>query len=201
MQKTRTKQNVAIQWIIGVLIVGYSLRTATAAAALSQKDTTSNNAVDNDLYDSIGYDKNNNYDSDEKEDYRIVHITEISKKSANDKNAMITTYQQEQTLNHNYESTVADKRLLQIESSRGFQGHKSESVYLFATLYKDQCQKNAYFPAWKIDKGSDRREFLLKINYFKEFDGKNMYLCVQFGDEKQTQIKHLGENSVFNLSR
>jgi hypothetical protein len=203
MQKKGTKENVKIQWILGALIVcGF---VVVAPAKVSQKNISHSAAVVDD--------ESELWHVDDDDGIRIEHIAEISspKESAtDDKNRVITTYQQTQTLNHHFDGTNhhpphnEDTRLLQV-ASKGF-FDKSQSVYLFATQHKDQCQKNAYFPAWKIDKGTSRSSsndevFQLKINYYEEFGGKNMYLCVYFGDEKQARAKHLGENSQFNLSR
>lgn len=180
-------QNWGTRKIVKILSIGIFL--LLSSAIVSTKSEHINNAT-NDLLT----------------EYQVLHIKETSNPSLSSSSSdkahknLVITYQQLQTLNH--EGSKTDMRLLQVESKRGFDKSKSKPIYLFATEYKSQCQESAYFSSWKIDNGTNSNgEFWLKINYHEQLNGKNMYLCISDGNDDKSKKKHLGENSLFHLSR
>lgn len=128
-------------------------------------------------------DKDNQNDS-----YQIIHVFEVT---SNDEH--VITYQQEEQSIDILKSTN-DPRTIEIKS-KGFDN--SIPSQLIVTQFKDSCRKNASLPSWKIDKGTTKGDFQLKINYEQRLTKGDFYFCVK--NEKREQ--HLGLSSAFRLSR
>jgi hypothetical protein len=175
MQKLGTIKNVKLVCIFGALFV------ASVAPELI------NNNDNDDL-------RNNKY--------QIVHITDLSSSlskkissSIDDKNYVIT-YQQ--TFNDN-DGKIAETRVLEIES-KGFNETVNKPVYLYATRFKDSCQKSAYFHEWKINNGTSNGVFRLKINFNEKLKRSDFYYFCVYEEGTTNDIIHLGEESLLNLN-
>lgn len=128
-------------------------------------------------------------DKDKQNDsYQIIHVFEVT---SNDEH--VITYQPEEQSLDILKSTN-DPRTIEVKS-KGF----SIPTQLIVTQFKDSCssRKNASLPSWKIDKGTTKGDFQLKINYEQRLTEGDFYFCVR--DEKREQ--HLGLSSAFRLSR
>lgn len=127
-------------------------------------------------------------DKDSKNDfYQIMHVIEVS---SNDEH--VITYQQEER--SGILKSTNDSRTIEIKS-KGFDNCLPSQLII--TQFKDSCEKNASLPSWKIDKGTTKGDFQLKINYEQRLTEGDFYFCVK--NEKREQ--HLGLSSAFRLSR
>jgi hydrogenase maturation factor len=170
MQKLANRRNVKLSWIFGALIC-----LVVIAPIKTQSEKI-----------------NNNYDI-RKSKYQVLQIRELSLEEVNEREEI--TYQQ------TFDDFAISKEhatFFQIQS-KGFDKSFSNPVYLTLTVSKDSCQKNAYFPAWKIDKGTSNGAFRMKINFQSKLTNRDLFFCAH--DEQNNQMEHLGASSQFRLSK
>lgn len=126
--------------------------------------------------------------------YQIVHVIELNERDIVERD--VITYQQDQR--QTQPESAKDIRTLEVRSKGFDSSHAESAVYLFVTLFKDSCRKNASFlPSWKIDNGTSNGAFRLEINCEHRLSEGDLYLCVWDGDEASGH--HLGDSSEFRL--
>lgn len=132
---------------------------------------------------------------------RVEHIKDITSRAYDVKSPLITYQQIDQDLKMFTNGFLNDSRLYEIKSFGFNDNDENATMLLTTTSSNEYCEQDSLssLPSWKIDKGTSKGKFRLKINHAELLAGKTLFLCVQ--NEADVGFHHMGENSRFIIKR